>query len=110
MLEGMSYDPGVWSEPAEGRRSCVSESPGDAVGSMHPRRGRVIEAIAQVLRDGGSPLQARTVHAQVEDLLGEPVRWATVKASLAGNLNGSTPRFVRVARGRYGLPQRRGGA
>jgi hypothetical protein len=49
-------------------------------------------------------MQARDVHAQVETLLGEPVRWASVKAMLAGNLNGPTPRFVRVARGRYGIP------
>jgi hypothetical protein len=49
-------------------------------------------------------LQARNVHAQVETLLGEPVRWATIKATLAGNVKGPTPRFVRMARGRYGVP------
>jgi hypothetical protein len=48
-------------------------------------------------------MQARDVHAQVERLLGEPVRWASVKATLAGNLEGPAPRFVRVARGRYGV-------
>jgi len=49
-------------------------------------------------------MQARDVHARVETLLDEPVRWATVKATLAGNLDGPAPRFVRVARGRYGIP------
>jgi hypothetical protein len=49
-------------------------------------------------------MQARDVHAHVETLLGEPVRWASVKATLAGNLKGPTARFVRVARGRYGVP------
>jgi hypothetical protein len=49
-------------------------------------------------------MQARGMHAQVETLLGEPVRWASVKATLADNLDGPAPRFVRVARGRYGLP------
>src|SRR5271166_2040484 len=34
-------------------------------------------------------------------LLGEPVRWSSVKATLAGNLKGPAPRFVRVARGPY---------
>jgi hypothetical protein len=48
-------------------------------------------------------MQTREVHVQVEALLGEPVRGATVKATLAGKLDGPTPRFVRVARGRYGL-------
>lgn len=49
-------------------------------------------------------MQARDVHAQVETFLGEPVRWASVKATLAGNLKGPASRFVRVARGRYGVP------
>ena len=39
----------------------------------------------------------------VEALLGEPVRWASVKAALAANVSGASPRFVRVARGRYAL-------
>jgi hypothetical protein len=47
-------------------------------------------------------MQARDVHARVEALLGEPVRRSSVKATLAGNLKGLDPRFVRVARGRYG--------
>ena len=46
-------------------------------------------------------MQAHDVHARVECLLGEPVRYATVKATLAGNLAGPDPRFVRVARGLY---------
>jgi hypothetical protein len=29
------------------------------------------------------------------------VRWTSVKATLAGNLDGPAPRFVRVAHGRY---------
>jgi len=48
-------------------------------------------------------MQARDVRAHVETLLGEPAPWS-VKATLAGNLEGPTPRFVRVARGRYGVP------
>ena len=36
-------------------------------------------------------MRARDVHAQVGGLLGEPVRWATVKATLAGNFAGPTP-------------------
>jgi len=49
-------------------------------------------------------MRARDVHASVEALLGEPVRWSSVKATLAGNLKGPAPRFVRVARGVYGIP------
>ncbi|HMD56491.1 MAG TPA: hypothetical protein VKG82_03360 [Solirubrobacteraceae bacterium] len=36
-------------------------------------------------------MQAREVHAQVETLVGEPVRWASVKATLAGNLTARPP-------------------
>ena len=74
-----------------------------AVRAKHPRQGRIIDAISQVLSDQDEPMQARDVHAQVESLAGGPVRWASVKATLAGNLNGPAPRFVRVARGRHGV-------
>ncbi len=78
--------------------------PGTAVGAAHPRQGRLIDAISRVLIDERDPMQARDVHARVEALLGEPVRWASVKATLAGNLTGPAPRFLRVARGRYSVP------
>ena len=51
-------------------------------------------------------MQAGDVHAQIEALLGERVRRASVKATLAGNVHGPSPRFVRVARGRYRLADR----
>jgi hypothetical protein len=89
---------------AEGSRIGTTAPPGQAVGAKHPRQGRIINAISQVPDDEGYHMQARDVHARVETLLGEPVRWASVKATLAGNLKGPPPRFVRVARGRYGIP------
>ena len=77
---------------------------GRALGAMHPRQGRIIDAISKVLMDERGPLQAREVHARVEGILGHPVRWSSVKATLAANVTGPAPRFVRVARGRYGAP------
>jgi hypothetical protein len=74
-----------------------------AIGARHRRPGWITEAIVRVLADRGEPMQARAIHAAVEALLGEPVRWGSVKAALAANVSGSTPRFVRVARGRYVL-------
>jgi hypothetical protein len=68
-----------------------------------PRHGRIIDAVTRVLSDHGRPLQAREVHARVELLLDEPVRWASVKATLAGNVRSAEPRFVRVDRGRYAI-------
>lgn len=77
--------------------------------SAHPRKspprrpGWVVEAIVRVLAKRQEPMQARDVHAAVEALLGEPVRWSSVKASLAANITGSSPRFRRVSPGRYVL-------
>jgi hypothetical protein len=48
-------------------------------------------------------MRAKDIHAAVEALLGEPVGWSSVKMALASNVSGSSRRFVRVARGRYGL-------
>lgn len=69
------------------------ESEGSFAGNLH--------AVDRVLTDHRQPLQAREVHAGVETLLGEPVRWWSVKDTLSGNVRGAAPRFVRVARGRY---------
>ncbi len=65
------------------------------------RQGGIVGAVAQVLNAHHEALQAREVHVRVEALLDEPVRWASVKATLAGNVGGAAPRFQRVARGRY---------
>ncbi len=62
-----------------------------------------MEAVVRVLADRHEPMQAKAIHAAVEGLLGESVRWASVKAALAGNVSGASPRFVRVGRGRYKL-------
>ncbi len=73
-----------------------------------PRRGRIVDAVDLVLSEHDEPLQAREVHVRVESLLDESVRWASIKGTLASNVRGPAPRFLRVARGRYttaaGLP------
>lgn len=91
----------------KGRRTRATEAPGGALSAAHPRHGRIIDAISRVLNEEREPMHARAVHARVEALLGESVRWASVKATLAGNLAGPQPRFVRVARGRYRAPSPR---
>ena len=71
---------------------------------QRPRRpGWVLKAVVQVLADRGEPMRAKDIHAAVETSLGAPVAWSSVKASLAANVSGTSPRFVRVARGRYVL-------
>ena len=69
-----------------------------------PRRpGWVVKAIVNVLADRGEPMRAKEIHAAVETLLGGPVSWSSVKQALATHVDGPSPRFVRIARGRYML-------
>ena len=68
---------------------------------QRPRRpGWVLKAV-HVLADRGEPMRAKDIHAAVERSLGEAVAWSSVKMALASNVSGSSPRFVRIARGRY---------
>jgi hypothetical protein len=74
---------------------------------QRPRRpGWVPKAVVHVLADRGEPMRAKDIHTAVEGSLGEPVAWSSVKAALAANVSGASPRFVRVARGRYVLAGR----
>lgn len=84
-----------------------------ASGESRPRRvacrqrphrpGWVLKAIVEVLADREEPMRAKDIHAAVEALLGEPVLWSSVKGALADNVSGPSPKFVRIARGRYVL-------
>jgi len=67
------------------------------------RPGWVLTAIVQVLADKGAPMRAKDIHAAVEASLGEPVAWSSIRTALASHASGSSPRVVRVARGRYAL-------
>lgn len=81
----------------------ASKRPEFPVGNPHRRHDWVQKAVIAVLECRGEPMQARDVHTAVEALLSEPVRCGSVKACLAANVAGSSPRFVRVAPGRYAL-------
>jgi len=85
------------------RRPARARHARRAIGARHRRAGWIVEAIVRVLADQQEPMQAKEVHAAVEALLGEPVCWSSVKAALAANVAGPSPRFVKVARGRYRL-------
>jgi hypothetical protein len=100
LLDWAGREAGV---PAGHRPAPHPSQTARAIGARHRRPGWIIEAIVRVLAGRGEPMHARAIHAAVEELLREPVRWASVKASLAANVSGSTPRFVRLARGRYVL-------
>lgn len=71
---------------------------------QRPRRpGWVVKAIVKVLADRGEPMRAKDIHTAVEALIGEPVGWSSVKQALTTHVGGPSPRFVRIARGRYAL-------
>ncbi len=76
------------------RRSCRQRS---------RRPGWVLNAVVQVLTDRDGPMRAKDIHAAVEALVGGSVAWSSVKQALCSNVSGSSPRFVRIARGRYVL-------
>jgi hypothetical protein len=85
-------------------RARGESRPGRVVCRQRPRRpGWVLKAIVQVLADREEPMRAKDIHAAIEASLGEPVSWSSIKGALADNSSGSSPRFVRIARGRYVL-------
>lgn len=46
-------------------------------------------------------MRAREIHVAAEQLASEPLRWSSVKGTLAAYAEGSNPRFERVPRGYY---------
>jgi hypothetical protein len=62
------------------------------------RWGWVLAAVTQVLEAAGEPMRTRMIHAAVEELVGEPVSWSSVKNCLASDVGGKSPRFERVGR------------
>ena len=66
-----------------------------------PKASAVLGTITQVLKQAGQPMRAREIHSAAELLAGEPLRWTSVKAALAAEASGPSPRFTRVRRGLY---------
>lgn len=67
------------------------------------RPGWVLKAVVQVMADQDAPMRTKEVHAAVEASVGEQVSRSSIKGVLADHTAGSSPRFVRIARGRYVL-------
>lgn len=71
---------------------------------LRPRRpGWVLDAVREVMADQAGPMRVAHVHTAVEASLGETVSANSVSWVLASHSAGSSPLFVRVARGRYVL-------
>jgi hypothetical protein len=70
--------------------------------SSPPRRiGAVIDTITSVLKLAEQPMRARDIHSVAEELLGRPIKWTSVKATLAEHARRPRPRFQRTGHGRY---------
>jgi len=103
LLEERSDDRVDCASAADRADYSVAEQARSPIGCRHRRHDWVLEAVLHVVADQKEPMRTRDVHSAVEVLLGEPVRWGSVKKCLSSNVIGTSPRFVRVARGRYAL-------
>jgi hypothetical protein len=66
----------------------------------------VIDTITAVLELADQPMRARDIHATAEELLGRPIKWTSVKATLAEHAREPRPRFQRTDHGRYRIASR----
>ncbi len=69
--------------------------------SPPPKIGAVIDTITAILEHADQPMRARDIHTAAEDRLGRPIKWTSVKATLAEHASGARPRFQRTSYGRY---------
>ena len=68
-----------------------------------PKPSPVLDTVRLVLAHAGEPMRARDIHAAAEELLGQPLKWSSVKATLAEHAGTSKRRFDRFSHGRYRL-------
>jgi len=79
-----------------------------ATAPVMPRRvpGRpipVLEIVTTVLERAGEPMRVREIHAAAAELVGESIRWSSVKGILSAHTIGGDRRFRRIRRGCYEL-------
>jgi hypothetical protein len=65
------------------------------------RNGLLADAIGRILIEAVEPMRARDIHAAVEDRLGYPVSFSSIKNWLATQVRGEHAPLVRLGRGRY---------
>jgi hypothetical protein len=72
-------------------------------GRFPRRQGSVLAAVTRILRNAPGPLRVRDIHASVEELVGEPVPYSTVKDALSAHSGRGDYRFRRTRHGCYEL-------
>lgn len=63
----------------------------------------MLATITRVLELADRPMRARETHAAAEELLGESLRWSSVRGILSAYAIGGDRRFRRIRRGFYKL-------
>lgn len=71
--------------------------------SGRTRNGVVPRAIERILAEAPGPMRTCDIHAAVEDLLGMSIPVPTVQCWLSKNIQGDSPKLVRLGHGRYRL-------
>lgn len=86
------------------RKRILAAAPSEPLGkpAAPKRTGDVPRAICKVLAQKGEPMRAVAIHKAVEKQLGRAVSYHSVKACLSRDSQGNSPRFRRVAYGKYG--------
>jgi hypothetical protein len=77
-----------------------SESPQSST-ALPPRTGETSEAILKVLSIASDPMRTTVIHRAVEQQLGRPVKYRSVKAWLSKETLKTRPRVERIAYGEY---------
>jgi hypothetical protein len=70
-------------------------TPRSATARPHP----ALRTVTDVLLASSRPMRAREIHGAAEQLLGEPLRWASVRGILSAYTIGGDRRFRRLRRG-----------
>jgi hypothetical protein len=82
----------------------IRELVSDQLSERLPRRqGSILAAVASILETAAEPLPVRDIHTTVEELLGEPVPYSTMKDALSTHSGRGDHRFRRTRHGRYEL-------
>jgi hypothetical protein len=68
-----------------------------------PKASPVLETVTLVLKRADGPMRAREIHIAAQQLAGDPLRWTSVKATLARGSAGPSPLFQRIRPGVYQL-------
>jgi hypothetical protein len=87
------------------RKRILAKRPASPLASSTPPRriGDVPKAISKALEQAETPLHTTAIHRAVEQSLGRPVNYRTIKACLSADAQTKNPRFERTARGKYQL-------